>query len=206
MALDSIARGIAVLVEKRSPTPSQRRGFCRKPCIAPACRYWSAIIAAIIPSSRPRGKRSWAAKLGQLTAVAGLWLLKKPDDYLRSPGGANRAADPLLINLIHDIDNLRFILRRDRRSAGDDIEQAPRLCGRRHRGIAFEICQWRAWHLHALRCHAGAVELGIIFGRERGLPSAGSALYLFAGTKGSLAVPNMALWTYPGRRWMVRAR
>src|SRR5262245_8762693 len=47
--------------------------------------------------------------LGRLTAVVALFLLQKPADYFdvawrREPGGG-----PLLINLIHDVDNLRFI-------------------------------------------------------------------------------------------------
>ena len=47
--------------------------------------------------------------LGRLTAVSATWLVCKPDDYFdvawrREPGGG-----PILINLIHDIDNLRFI-------------------------------------------------------------------------------------------------
>jgi len=46
--------------------------------------------------------------LGRLVAVAALWLLQKPGDYYevawrREPGGG-----PLLINCIHDVDDLRF--------------------------------------------------------------------------------------------------
>ncbi|UCG08026.1 MAG: hypothetical protein JSV83_05105 [Desulfobacterales bacterium] len=48
-------------------------------------------------------------KIGKLVAVSVLWVLLKPSDYFqidwrRQPGGG-----PVLINLIHDIDNLRYI-------------------------------------------------------------------------------------------------
>src|SRR5919204_36940 len=47
--------------------------------------------------------------LGRLAAVAALWLVQKPAEYYdvgwrREPGGG-----PLLINLIHGIDDLRYI-------------------------------------------------------------------------------------------------
>ena len=50
-----------------------------------------------------------SGKIGRLVAVSVLWTLLKPTDYFevewrRKPGGG-----PVLINMIHDVDNLRFI-------------------------------------------------------------------------------------------------
>ena len=81
---------------------------------------WGAMAGAGVPvlvghhrrhNPRIKAVREMIAKgqIGQLTAVVGLWLLKKPDSYFdvawrREPGGG-----PILINLVHDIDDLRFI-------------------------------------------------------------------------------------------------
>ena len=49
-----------------------------------------------------------SGEIGELVGVSGLWAVRKPDAYYeiewrRKPGGG-----PVLINLIHDIDMLRF--------------------------------------------------------------------------------------------------
>ena len=68
--------------------------------------------------------------IGRLTAVAALWLLQKPADYFdvawrREPGGG-----PLLINAIHDIDDLRFVC--------GEIEEVRALVSNTTRGFKVE--------------------------------------------------------------------
>ncbi|MGT2439683.1 Gfo/Idh/MocA family protein [Bradyrhizobium betae] len=71
-----------------------------------------------------------SGKLGQLTAVVGLWLLKKPDDYFEVAWRREQGGGPLLINLIHDIDNLRFIC--------GEIVEVQALTSNKVRGFAVE--------------------------------------------------------------------
>ncbi|MEZ4615057.1 MAG: Gfo/Idh/MocA family oxidoreductase [Caldilineaceae bacterium] len=47
--------------------------------------------------------------LGNLVAVSALFTLRKPADYFQVAWRAQPGGGPILINLIHDIDNLRFI-------------------------------------------------------------------------------------------------
>ncbi len=48
-------------------------------------------------------------KIGKLVAVSVLWVLLKPSDYFQIDWRSQPGGGPVLINLIHDIDNLRYI-------------------------------------------------------------------------------------------------
>jgi predicted dehydrogenase len=49
--------------------------------------------------------------IGKLIGVTAIWALKKPDDYFKGPFAWRtvKGAGPILINVIHEIDNLRYI-------------------------------------------------------------------------------------------------
>jgi predicted dehydrogenase len=134
--------------------------------------------------------------IGRLTAVSALWLLRKPDDYFetawrREPGGG-----PLLINLIHDMDDLRFIcgevaeVRAMVSSAarGFDVEDTASIALRFVGGALGSItvsdavaAPW-SWELSS--------------GENPAYPRQHENCYFFCGTQGSLALPRMELWAY----------
>jgi predicted dehydrogenase len=139
-----------------------------------------------------------AGLLGPLVAVNGLWLADKPDDYFdadwrRRPGGG-----PLLINLIHEIDCLRFIV--------------GEIAGVR----AFTSNAVRRFEVEdtasiALRFENGALGTFLISdavaspytwevtsGQALYFPHQPGDCYYFAGRSASLAVPSMTLWRHDG--------
>jgi predicted dehydrogenase len=199
MALDCIERGVPALVEKpvtdtvasaqRLQNAVQRSGV---PVLVGHHRRHNPMIKAV-------RERIAGGQIGRLTAVVGLWLLQKPDDYFemawrREPGGG-----PLLINLIHDIDNLRFI-------CGEIIE-VQALTSNTVRGFAVE--DTAAMLLKFSNGAVGTMTVSdatpapwsweLSSGENATYPRQDQPCYLFAGTKGSLAVPTMELWSYPGQ-------
>ncbi len=136
--------------------------------------------------------------LGTLIGFSALWTLLKPDDYFKAawrrerPGGG-----PLLINLIHDLDSLRFI------------------CGEVKSVYARMSSSARGFHVEdslsiSLTMESGA--LGTILasdatpapwsyeattGENAIYSHAAESCYHFVGTAGSLAFPRMELWRYP---------
>jgi predicted dehydrogenase len=197
MALDSIARGVAVLVEKpvtdtvaaaRILSEAVRRSGV--PVLVGHHRRHNPVI-------KTAREAVAGGKLGQLTAVAGLWLLKKPDDYFEVAWRREQGGGPLLINLIHDIDNLRFIC--------GEIEHVQAMTSNKVRGFAVE--DTAALLLKFTNGALGTFTLSdatpapwsweLASGENAAYPRQDQPCYLFAGTKGSLAVPNMALWRIP---------
>lgn len=196
IGLDAVAAGVPALVEKPiAPTvadavtltqAAQRAGV---PLLVGHHRRHNPIVVAARDAVR-------SGRLGRLTTVTALWTLRKSDDYYdvawrRQPGGG-----PVLTNLIHDIDLLRFVC--------GDIESVQALVSTSGRGLPINDTA-----VVALRFASGA--LGTItmsdavaapwawdltsgenpfFGRTN------ENCYLLAGSDASLAVPSMRLWRY----------
>lgn len=196
MALDCAEAGVPALIEKPvTETVAAAQRLCaavrrtRVPMLVGHHRRHNPIIKSARETVA-------SGKLGQLTAVLGLWLLKKPDDYFdvawrREPGGG-----PLLINLIHDIDNLRFVC--------GEIVEVQALTSNRARGFAVE--DTAALLLRFANGALGTVTVSdttpapwsweLTAGENAVYPRLDQPCYVFAGTNGSLSVPTMELWSY----------
>jgi predicted dehydrogenase len=138
--------------------------------------------------------------LGRLAAVAALWLAQKPAEYYdtgwrREPGGG-----PLLINLIHDIDDLRYIC--------GEIVEVRAITANAVRGFAVEDSA-----AVTLRFDNGAVGTATVSdavpapwswelasGENPAYPQQPENCYWFSGTAGSLALPRLELWSYGERK------
>jgi predicted dehydrogenase len=198
MALDCVERGIPALVEKPvADTVVSARRLCKAvqrsgvPVLVGHHRRHNPIIKTV-------REQIASGLIGRLTAVVGLWLLKKPDDYFDVAWRRERGGGPILINLVHDIDNLRFIC--------GEIAEVQALTSNKVRGFAVEDTA-----ALLLKFESGAIgtvtvsdatpapwSWELASGENAAYPRQDQPCYLFAGTKGSLSVPTMQLWSYPG--------
>ncbi|WP_116046027.1 Gfo/Idh/MocA family protein [Amycolatopsis palatopharyngis] len=140
--------------------------------------------------------------LGRLVAVMGSAVFCKPDTYFdeapwrREPGGG-----PILINLIHEIDNLRALC--------GDIVSVQATASNEVRGFAVEDTV-----AITLRFASGALGTFLLSDtaaaarsweqtsrEDAGYPSyADEDCYVLAGTEGSLSIPSMRLRVFTGER------
>jgi predicted dehydrogenase len=143
--------------------------------------------------------------IGRLTAVAALWLLQKPAGYFDVAWRRERGGGPLLINAIHDIDDLRFVC--------GEIEEVRSITSSSTRKFPVEDSA-----AVALRFANGAVgtltvsdavaapwswELGS--GENPIYPKQDESCYFFGGTEGALAVPGLTLFSYGAEKgWHAR--
>ncbi|MEO8675991.1 MAG: Gfo/Idh/MocA family oxidoreductase [Casimicrobiaceae bacterium] len=198
--LECARRGVHVLVEKpiaesiaaaREMTSAAQKGGIR--LLVGHHRRHNPILEKARENVQGGG-------IGRVTAVVALFLLQKPDNYFDIAWHREKGAGPVLINLIHDIDDLRFI------------------CG--------EIFAVQAWTSNAVRGHpvedTAAVllrfangALGTITasdavpspwsweltsGENPMYPRQDGNCYFICGTEGSLAVPRLDAFRYGATR------
>lgn len=136
--------------------------------------------------------------LGQLTAVTGLWQTCKPDSYYDVEWHCKKGAGVILINLVHDLDLMRYLC--------GEVVAVQAFTSNARRGLEVEDTA-----SITLRFANGA--LGTLLGSDTVAAPWGwdqstaevalyaqhsdQPCYLMAGTGGSLAVPQMRLWNFP---------
>ena len=138
--------------------------------------------------------------LGRLIGVSVLWTLHKPDEYFQVTWRTQRPnGGPALINLIHEIDSLRYLC--------GEITQVYAQSSSAIRGFAVEDS------LAATLTFANGALGTILLSDTAAAPWSYEATtgenphyfrtaedcYHFVGTAGSLAFPSMAHWRYADR-------
>jgi predicted dehydrogenase len=149
-----------------------------------------------LPALRTAKEMIAAGRLGRLVGAAIVWATRKPDPYFaaaewrRQPGGG-----PVLINVIHDIDNLRYL-------AGE-IATITGLTSNAVRGFAVEdtsgvIVQFASGAVATvLSTDTGFSPwtLEQSTGEIALFPQSGENAYRFIGTEGALELPNLKFWS-----------
>ena len=180
--VDDVAEGVALL---------EAAGRAGVPLLVGHHRRHDAVMAAA-------RERIAAGDIGRIVTLhASAWLMK-PDDYFsvawrREPGGG-----PTLLNLIHDIDLMRWF-------AGD-IAAVSAFGTNMVRGNQVEDAA-----AIAVRFASGAVgtlsvtdsvpapwSYELTAGENPAYPVTGAAAYHIGGTQGSLELPGLRLWHYTG--------
>ncbi len=136
-------------------------------------------------------------ELGKLVGLSVLFTLRKPDDYYKVVWRTQPGGGPILTNLIHDIDSLRFIC--------GEIETLFAMSSNATRGFAVE--DTASITLRFVNGALGSILVSDtatapwsyeLTSRENpAYPPTGQDCYYFTGTRGALAFPSMTLWRYP---------
>ncbi len=135
-----------------------------------------------------------SGKLGHILAAHAMFWLFKPDDYFDVNWRREPGAGPVFINLIHDIDNLRYLL-------GDVISVQARDSNA-VRGNAVEETSAVILEFASGTLATCSISDAIVApwswehstGENPVYPRENQFCYLLGGTHGSLSVPSLQLW------------
>lgn len=187
-----LSRGMAVLVEK--PIAASL-GEAR----AMAAQAEAAGLPLVIGHHRrchpfSLSAREALAALGDPVAVQGFWSLRKPDAYFAPEWRRSPGAGPLMTNLSHEIDLLRFLL--------GEITEVSALTSAARRGLPIEDTA-----ALALRFANGALGSFVISdagaspwsfesgsGENPAIPASGADYLRVSATRGALAFPSLRQW------------
>jgi len=134
--------------------------------------------------------------LGQLISVSGQWNMRKNASYYDPDWRRKWEAGPIVTNLIHDMDTLRYI-------CGDIASISGEIS---HEALGFEKEDAAAL---IIRFKSGALGAFVLSdqatspwsweyatGETSFFPKTGENAVYFSGTKGALEFPNLALWNH----------
>ena len=138
--------------------------------------------------------------IGEVVAVQAACWLYKPEDYFEAAWRTRRGAGPVFINLIHDIDLLRYLLGEvtavqafdSNETRGHEVEDTAAILLRFESGalatvtVSDSIVAPWSWELTAAENPV--------------YPETGQACYLIGGTRGALEIPVGRIWSQEGER------
>ena len=138
--------------------------------------------------------------LGELVAARANFWLYKPDDYFNQEWRTKAGAGPAFINAIHDLDLLRYLC--------GEVSEVQAMQSHAQRG--FEVEDTLIANLRFENGALGTVSISdtivapwsweFTAGENPAYPKVDGYAYTLGGTRASLSIPDLKLWSHPGRR------
>ena len=202
VALDAVARGIAVIVEKPIASTvedgerlARAAAEARVPVLVGHHRRHNPII-------REARRIVRGGAIGKPTSLAILSNFLKPDDYFELEWRRRAGAGPVLINLIHEIDLIRFVC--------GEIVSVQAVTSSARRG--FEVEDTAAIVLRLDNGALATISLSdtavspwswdLSSGELPNYPPQVTPVqtHFFCGTEGALSLPTLDSWRYDGKK------
>jgi len=202
IGIDCIERGIPVIVEK----PVAESIASAKKLIQASADKGVPVMVGHHRRHNPIVAKAreviQSGRLGKLLAVTALWQTCKPEGYYdiawrRQPG----TSGPILVNMVHDLDMLRFIV--------GEIDSVQAVISNKGRG--FEIEDTAVICFHFANDALGTITMSDYVsapwnwdmdarGENPRFTQLSENCFMIAGTEASLAIPQLDLWYYKDKK------
>ena len=202
LAVHCLQRGVAVLVEKPiADTLADAKAICE----AAAAAKLPAIVGhqrRQNPIMRRAKQMVAAGKLGRPVCLTALSTWLKPNDYFDTAWRREKGGGPILINLIHDVDQLRYLF--------GDIATVQAMTSNAIRRFEVEdtaviLLRFRNGALGTVTVSDTAAapwNWDLSAGEAERFPKQDVNSHFLSGTEGSLTLPRLDYWHYrEGKGW-----
>jgi len=200
VAIDCLRHGAAALVEKPvADTLDEARRL-----LAAEQEYGLPVLVGHHRRHNPILRRARdivaSGRLGTVLSATALATFLKPDSYFDMAWRRQAGGGPVLINLIHDIDLLRFLM--------GDIQSIQAFSANTARGFEVEdtaaaILRFKSGALATLSVSDATTapwNWDLASGEAEHYPRQSINSHYISGTHGSLTLPQLEVWSYPGAR------
>lgn len=138
-------------------------------------------------------------EIGDLVALNGQWTMRKGESYLAPDWRKKRAAGPVLTNLIHEMDLLRFLCG-DIEALSAEVSNATRNFEKEDTAaIAMRFTSGVLGTFLISDATPSPISWELATGENEAFPPTYRNAYWFTGTKGTLEFPGLALWHPAGK-------
>ena len=198
--LEAVAAGIPALIEK--PIGDNLAAAARLVAAAEAKRV--PLLIGHHRRHNPMIQQAKAiiagGKLGRIVSAHGFFWLLKPDDYFDVAWRRQEGAGPILMNMIHDVDLLRYLV-------GEIVSVQARTSnvvrGHAIEETAVAVLQFANGALGTVNVSDAIVapwSWEHTTGENPVYPQTDQFCYTIGGTHGSLTVPKLEVWSNEGKR------
>lgn len=138
--------------------------------------------------------------IGEIVAVQAACWLYKPDSYFKAAWRTRQGAGPVFINLIHDVDLLRYLIGEVRSVQAFDSKQTR---GHEVEDTAAIILEFANGALATMTVSDTIVapwSWELTAEENPAYPATGQNCYFIGGTRGSMEIPGGKIWFQSGER------
>jgi predicted dehydrogenase len=199
-AVDCLERGVAALVEK----PIAHTLESARELVAAQQRTGVPVLVGHHRRHNPINQRAKAivasGRLGKIVSVTALAFMFKPEPYFNLAWRKSAGGGPILINLIHDIDMMRYLV--------GDIASVQAFDS--HEVRQFEVEETAAAVMRFANGALGTVTVSdtaaapwnwdYSSAEQDQYVRQDQPAHFIVGTHGSLTLPDLRLWHYTGER------
>jgi predicted dehydrogenase len=202
IAVHCLERGLAVLIEKPvADTLEDAQRICEA-----STRTALPVLVGHQRRHNPIMRRAkeiiGTGRIGQPVCLTAMSTWLKPAEYFGTEWRRVKGGGPILINLIHDVDQLRFLF--------GDIESVQAMASNRIRGFEVEdtvtvLFRFRNGALGTVTVSDTAAapwNWDLAAGEAERFPRQDVNSHFLSGTDGSLTLPRLEFWQYrEGKGW-----
>ena len=197
IVMTALTHRLTVLVEKPISATIEEAQEITRFARKQGCHVLVGHQRRYYPCSKTAREIIQSGRLGTLMAVTGQWTVRKDDPYYTPKWRREIEAGPILTNLIHEIDLLRFICGDIARVSAEITDHDQHFAKEDAVAITMKFANDAIGSFVISDRTPTPWNWEMALGENAKFPKSGQNAIRIMGTNGALEFPNLVLWSHP---------